>query len=104
MLQTSTRSTLLCTPTLQFFCYSHLISVLCRTAYSLRYLIRMHSRPLVVKKFDLLDRNSVVLGKIVDLGCRRIIKRKNVNHRRTRQNLAKDGEKYYGALDTQIGF
>src|SRR5260221_3775904 len=46
-------TTLLRSRILRFFCYSHLISVLCRTVYSLRYLIRVHSRPLVVKQFDL---------------------------------------------------
>src|SRR5260221_9756199 len=98
---------------LQFFCYSHLISVLCRTAYALRYLIRVHSRPFVAKKFDLFLTNRCLFFELSVISCSKFClrgpavnrerPRKTAKDReRPRKTLTTNGHEYCGSFVTRI--
>src|SRR5260221_12551819 len=87
---------------LQFFCYSHLISVLCRTAYALRCLIRVHSRPFVAKKFDLFLTNRCLFSELSVISCSKFCLRGPAVNRERPRKTAKDFNHEWTLMDTNI--
>src|SRR5260221_4502632 len=87
---------------LQFFCYSHLISVLCRTAYALRCLIRVHSRPFVAKKFDLFLTNRCLFFELSVISCSKFCLRGPAVNRERPRKTAHDLKRLSPRMDTNI--